>query len=38
MSDTVPRTWIDAHIHVSDLNRHGTRRENMLADPGTEGK
>lgn len=32
MTDTPRRTWIDAHIHVSDLNRDGTPRENMLAD------
>lgn len=25
------RTWIDAHIHVSDFNRDGSQREGMLA-------
>lgn len=24
--------WIDTHIHVSDIGRDGTRRENMLAE------
>lgn len=26
------RTWIDAHIHVSDLNRDGSLRPHMLPD------
>ncbi|MEI6501071.1 MAG: amidohydrolase family protein [Armatimonadota bacterium] len=26
------RTWIDAHIHVSDLDRDGAWRDNMLAE------
>ncbi|OGV65407.1 MAG: hypothetical protein A3K18_32330 [Lentisphaerae bacterium RIFOXYA12_64_32] len=26
------RTWIDTHIHVSDIGRDGARRENMLDD------
>ena len=31
MDNAARRTWIDTHIHVSDLNRDGTRRGNMLA-------
>jgi|LSQX01.2.fsa_nt_gb predicted TIM-barrel fold metal-dependent hydrolase len=30
MTDT-KRTWIDAHIHVSDFNHDGSQREGMLA-------
>jgi hypothetical protein len=26
------RNWIDAHIHVSDVNVDGSVRENMLTD------
>ena len=33
MNEPTPRrTWIDAHIHVSDLGPDGARREAMLAD------
>ena len=32
MSEQPARTWIDAHIHVSDIGRDGAVRESMLAD------